>query len=222
ITRTHESYEQVRRVWNGMIDKHPMLIARCRGEADVITCIQFARSHNLPLAVRGGGHNVAGFATCDDGLVIDLSPMKGISVDAAQRTGRAQPGLTWGEFDSETQAFGLATTGGVISTTGIAGFTLGGGIGWLMRHYGLACDNLRSVRIVTADGRLLNANAEENADLLWGVRGGGGNFGVVTEFTYTLHPVTQVIGGIVLHPAARAKELLEFYRDYSATAPDEL
>lgn len=222
ITRADDSYEQARRVWNGVIDKHPLLIARCRGEADVIASIQFARSHNLPLAVRSGGHSVAGFATCDDGLVIDLSPMKGITVDAGQRTARAQPGLTWGEYDREAQAFGLATTGGLISTTGIAGFTLGGGIGWLMRQYGLACDNLRSVRIVTADGSLSCADADENADLFWGLRGGGGNFGVVTEFSYALHPVTQVIGGMVLHPAAHSRELLEFYRDYTVTAPDEL
>ena len=215
-------YEQVRKVWNGMIDKRPALIARCAGAADVVACIQFVRSYDLPLAVRGGGHSIAGFSSCDGGLVIDLSLMKGIAVEPIRRTARAQPGLTWGEFDRETQAFGLATTGGLISTTGIAGFTLGGGIGWLMRQYGLACDNLLSARMVTADGRLLNASEQENAELYWGVRGGGGNFGVVTSFEYQLYPVNHVIGGMVLHPASRAREVLQFYRDYVATIPDEL
>jgi FAD/FMN-containing dehydrogenase len=215
-------YDAARRVWNGSIDKYPVLIVRCAGDADIIRAVQFARSYNLPLAVRGGGHHIAGHAVCDDGLVVDLSRLKGIHVEPDRRIVHAQPGLTWGEFDRETQAFGLATTGGLISTTGLAGLTLGGGIGWLMRKHGLTCDNLLSVEVVTADGRLLTANANENTDLFWGVRGGGGNLGVVTLFEYQLHPVSQVIGGMILHPSSKAKELLHFYREYVATAPDEL
>ena len=217
-----DGYDVARRVWNGMIDKRPALIARCAGAVDVITAVQFARSHDLQVAVRGGGHNVAGHAVCDDGLVIDLSPMKGIRVDPMARTARAQAGVTWGEFDRETATFGLATTGGLISTTGIAGLTLGGGIGWLMRKYGLACDNLLSVDIITADGQPLTASATENEDLFWGVRGGGGNFGIVTSFEYRLHRVTTVLGGMVFYPAAQARDVLRFFRAYTAAAPDEL
>jgi FAD/FMN-containing dehydrogenase len=182
-------YETARHVWNGMIDKHPALIARCTGVADVIAAIQFARTHHLLVAVCGGGHNVAGNAVCDGGLVIDLSMMKGIRVDPAARTVRAEGGVTWGDLDHETQAIGLATTGGLISTTGIAGFTLGGGFGWLMRTHGLACDNLVAADVVTADGRFLQASAEEHPDLFCGLRGGGGNFGVITSFQYRLHHV---------------------------------
>src|SRR5437763_12084717 len=167
------AYDEARSVWNGMIDRRPAMIARCTGTSDVIAAIRFARSEGLTVAVRGGGHNVAGNATCDGGLVIDLSPMKGIRVDAAARTVRAQGGVTWAELDQETQAYGLATTGGLVTTTGIAGFTLGGGIGWMMRKYGLACDNLLSADVVTADGALVQASAVENEDLLWGLRGGG-------------------------------------------------
>src|ERR671920_620337 len=184
-----EGYEEARTVWNAMIDKGPALIARCAGAADVIHSINFARSNEFLVAVRGGGHDVAGTAVCDGGLVIDLSRMKGIRVDPTRRTARAEPGLSWGEFDQETQAFGLATTGGVVSTTGIAGLTLGGGIGWLMRAHGLTCDTLLSVALVTADGQLRTASAEENADLFWAVRGGGGNVGVVTSFEFRLHPL---------------------------------
>jgi hypothetical protein len=215
-------YETARKIWNGMIDRRPALIARCAGAADVIQCVQFARTHNLLVAIRGGGHNVAGHAVCDGGLMIDLSRMKGLRVDPVHRTARAEPGLTWGEFDRETQAFGLATPGGFVSTTGIAGLTLGGGWGWLARSYGLSSDNLRSVDLVTADGRFLTASATEHADLFWGVRGGGGNFGVVTSFEYQLHPVGPVLGGVVIHPFARAKAVLQFHREFTSTAPDAL
>jgi FAD/FMN-containing dehydrogenase len=215
-------YDTARRVWNGMIDRRPALIARCTGVADVLRSVAFAREQDLLVAVRGGGHNAAGLAVCDGGLVIDLSPMKGIRVDPARRTVQAQAGVTWGEFDRETQAFALATTGGAISTTGIAGLTLGGGLGWLMRRFGMACDNLLAADVVTADGRLLTASAEDNADLFWGLRGGGGNFGIVTSFTYRLHPVGPVLGGMLVHPAPRARDVLRFYRDFTREAPDEL
>ena len=215
-------YEQARRVWNGMIDRRPALIARCLDPDDVARAIRFAVKNDLPIAVRGGGHNVAGFGTCDGGLVIDLSPMDRITVDVAARTARAQGGLRWGAFDRATQAHGLATTGGLVSTTGIGGFTLGGGIGWLMRKHGLALDNLLSVEMVTAAGERVKASERENADLFWGVRGGGGNFGVVTEFTYRLHPVGPAIfGGVVLYPRERAQDLLHVYRDWVKTLPDE-
>jgi FAD/FMN-containing dehydrogenase len=218
-----DGYDSARRVWNGMIDRKPALIVRCAGVADVINAVNFARTHNLLLSVRGGGHNVTGNAVCEGGIMIDLSPMKGIRVDPVRRTARAQAGLTWSEFDHETQAFGLATTGGQVSSTGIAGLTLGGGVGWLMRTCGLAVDNLLSVDIVTADGRLLTASATGNEDLFWGVRGGGGNFGIVTSFEYRLHPIGPlVLGGMLLYPAAQAKELLHFYREFMAGAPNEL
>jgi FAD/FMN-containing dehydrogenase len=196
-----------------MIDRRPDLIARCAGAADVIAAVTFARTHGLVVSVRGGGHNVTGNAVCDRGLMIDLSPMKGIRVDPTRRTVRAEAGLTWGEFDRETQAFGLATTGGQISSTGIAGLTLGGGLGWLHRAFGLVVDNLLSVDIVTADGRLLIASATENADLFWALRGGGGNFGIVTSFQYRLHSLGPlVMSGMALYPVARAREVLRFYR----------
>ncbi|HEY7027045.1 MAG TPA: FAD-binding oxidoreductase, partial [Gemmatimonadales bacterium] len=216
-------YDTARAIWNGAIDRHPGLIARCTGAADVRAAVRFARERDLLVAVRGGGHNVAGSAVCDAGLVIDLSPMKGLRVDPAKRTAQAQPGLLWGEFDRETQSFGLAATGGIITHTGIAGLTLGGGLGWLMRRCGLAADNVLSADVVTADGNFLRASAEENADLFWGLRGGGGNFGVVTSFEYRLHPVgPTVLAGVMLHPAAKAGEVLRFYRDFIETAPDEL
>jgi FAD/FMN-containing dehydrogenase len=204
-----------------MIDRSPALIARCAGAADVVNAVNLARDLNLLVAVRGGGHSAAGNGVCDRGLVIDLSPMKGIRVDPARRTARAEPGVTWGEFDRETQAFGLATTGGIVSTTGIAGLTLGGGIGWLMRTHGLTCDNLLSVDIVTADGHLQTASAEENADLFWAVRGGGGNFGVVTSFEYQLHPVGPlVLAGLLVWPRPMARDVLRLYRDFTRTAPE--
>ena len=215
-------YEDARKVWNGMIDKRPGLIARCRGVADVIDAVSFARANDLLVAVRGGGHNVAGHAVCDGGILIDLSPMKGIRVDPAGRSVRAEAGVTWGEFDRETQAFGLAATGGVVSTTGIAGLTLGGGFGWLMRKFGLSCDSLVSVDMVTADGRFLRAGEDENPDLFWGVRGGGGNFGIITSFEYRLQPLGPVLAGRVIYPMAQAKDVLRFYREYTSTAPDEL
>lgn len=217
------SYEDARRVWNGMIDKQPALIVRCADERDVVETVRFAHDNDVLLAVRGGGHNVAGFGTCDGGVVLDLSPMKAIRVDSARRTAHAQPGLTWGEFDAATQAHGLATTGGLVTTTGIAGFTLGGGIGWLMRKYGLALDNLASVELVTAAGEHLRASVEENPDLFWGVRGGGGNFGVVTSFEYQLHAVgPEVFGGAIFYSLDRARQLLEFYREWAPALPDDM
>jgi hypothetical protein len=215
-------YDSTRAIHNGMIDRRPALIVRCAGVADVITAVNFARSNNLIVAVRGGGHGVPGFAVCDSGLMIDLSRMKAVRVDPVGRTARAEGGCTWGDFDHETQAFGLATTGGIARPTGIAGLTLGGGHGYLMRTHGLACDNLLSVDVVTADGRLLTASATEHADLFWGVRGGGGNFGVVTAFEYRLHPISQMLGGLLIYPLARAKELFRLYRDFTRTAPDAL
>jgi FAD/FMN-containing dehydrogenase len=217
-----DGYEEARRVYNGMIDRRPALIAHCAGVADVIHCINFARAHQLLVAVRGGGHSVAGHAVCDGGLMMDLSPMKGMRVDPVRRTARAEAGLTWDEFDHETQAFGLATTGGQISTTGIAGLTLGGGWGYLARTYGLASDNLLSVDLVTANGQLLTASTTQHADLFWGLRGGGGNFGVVTSFEFQLHRVGPVLAGAVIHPFAKAKDVLTFYRELTCAAPDEL
>lgn len=215
-------YEDGRAVWNGMVDKRPALIVRCAGVSDVLRTLTFARERRLPVAVRGGGHNVAGHAVCDGGVVIDFSHMKSIRVDPQRRTARAEPGVTWGEFDRETQAFGLATTGGLVSTTGIAGLTLGGGVGWLVRKHGLACDNLISADVITADGTFWTASAEQNADLFWALRGGGGNLGVVTSLKYRLHPVGPVVGGMLLHPIDDAKQVLAFYRDFAPTAPDDL
>jgi FAD/FMN-containing dehydrogenase len=222
ITADDAGYDEARSVWNGMIDRHPAMIARCTGTHDVIAAVGFARSEGLTVAVRGGAHNVAGNATCDGGLVIDLSPMKGVRVDPEARTVRAQAGLTWGELDQETQGFGLATTGGLVTTTGVAGYTLGGGIGWLMRKHGLACDNLISADVVTADGQTVRASETENPELLWGLRGGGGNFGVVTEFEFRLHPVSQVLGGLLAWPAEAAGDVLRFWRDWVTDTPDEL
>jgi FAD/FMN-containing dehydrogenase len=214
-------YDEARKVWNGMIDRRPALIVRCAGVADVIAAVRFARTRELLVSVRGGGHNITGNAVCEGGLMIDLSPMKSVRVDPVKRTARAEAGLTWGEYNRETQAFGLASTGGVVSTTGIAGLTLGGGLGWLMGKHGLSCDNLLSADLVTADGQFLTASADQHADLFWGLRGGGGNFGVVTSFEYRLHPVGPVLAGMVLHPMAKAREVLRFYRDYARTCPEE-
>ncbi len=222
ILNDDKRYDEARRVWNGLIDKCPASIVQCADQTDVVHAVNFARNNNLLVAVRGGGHNVAGFGTCDDCMVIDLSPMKRIEVHASEHTARAQAGLTWGEFDKSTQAHGLATTGGLVSTTGIAGFTLGGGIGWLMRKHGLTIDNLLEAELITADGRRVIASAKENPDLFWGVRGGGGNFGIVTTFTYRLHPVgPNVYGGAIFHQAANALQLLRFYREWVRTLPDE-
>ncbi len=223
IQQSDQRYDEARKVWNGMFDRRPALIARCAGTADVISAVNFARDRGLRAAVRGGGHSFPGHSVCDGGLVIDLSPMQGIRVDPAARTARAQAGVKWIAFDYETQAFGLATTGGTASDTGIAGLTLGGGLGWLSSKYGLTVDNLISADVVTADGRFLTASATENQDLFWGLRGGGGNFGVVTSFEYRLHPVgPTILGGMVLYPLAKAKEVLRFYREFSKSAPDEL
>lgn len=218
----HEAYDEARRVFNGLIDRRPAMIVRCAGVADVIAAVDFAREAALPIAVRGGGHSVLGSAVCDDGLVIDLSPMASVWVDPRQRVARAEGGATWGDFDHETQAFGLATTGGIVPSTGIAGLTLGGGIGYLNRKHGLACDNLLSADVVTAEGRLVTASADEHPELFWGLRGGGGNFGVVTSFAYRLHPVGPVLGGELVYPLERAGDVLRFYRDWSSTAPDEV
>ncbi|MCC6457476.1 MAG: FAD-binding oxidoreductase [Caldilineaceae bacterium] len=206
-----------------MIDRYPLLIARCTCAEDVITSVNFARTHQLLVAVRGGGHQVAGHATCDNGLVIDLSPMKEIEIDPEARTARVGPGNTWGDLDRATQTYGLATPGGAVSDTGIAGLTLGGGFGWLRNKYGLACDNLLSVEIVTAGGRHLRASETENPELFWGIRGGGGNFGVVTSFEYKLYQVgPEMIFCFAFHHGEKATEALRFFRDYTATAPDEV
>jgi FAD/FMN-containing dehydrogenase len=215
-------YDQARRLWNGKIDKYPALIARCHTAEDVVTAVTFARHHNLALAVRGGAHNSNGFATINNGLVIDLSPMKGITVDPAARTARAEPGLTFGELSRATQAYGLATTTGICSGTGISGATLGGGTGWLMGKHGLAIDNVLAFELVTADGQQLKASATENPDLFWALRGGGGNFGIVTAIEYQLHPLGQILAGMIIHPMANAKKVLRFYRDFSSAAPDDI
>jgi FAD/FMN-containing dehydrogenase len=222
ITPESPAYDNARRVWNGMIDKRPAAIVRCAGVADVVATVQFAAENDILLAIRGGGHNVAGLATCDDGIVIDLTRMNGAHVDPLRRTVRAQAGMCWGDFDRETQLFGLAATGGLVSTTGIAGLTLGGGFGWLMGRCGLACDNVLSAQIVTADGKVLTASAIEHPDLYWALRGGGGNFGVVVSFEYQLYPITTVLSGLILHPLECAEEAIRFFRDFIMSAPDEL
>jgi FAD/FMN-containing dehydrogenase len=216
-------YDEARTVYNGMIDKRPALIVRPAGAADVIDAVNLAREKNLLLAVRCGGHSIAGKGVCDDGVLIDLSSLKGVHVDPESRTARANAGVLWGEFDRETQLFGLATPGGRVTTTGVGGFTLGGGYGWLSPKYGLACDNLISADVVTADGKLVTVSESENADLFWGVRGGSGNFGVVTSYKFRLHPLGPVVlAGLVLHPIDEAKDLIRTYRDYVETAPEEL
>jgi FAD/FMN-containing dehydrogenase len=223
LTPESSQYEDSRKIWNAMIDRKPAVIARCTGPADVCAAVRFASNQDIYPAIRAGGHNVAGLAMIDDGLVIDLTRMKGIFVDPATRTATAQMGLTWGEFDRETQLYGLATTGGLISATGIAGLTLGGGVGWLMSRCGLVCDNTLSYDIVLATGELIRANASEHADLFWALKGGGGNFGVVTSTTYKMYPISTVISGMLLHPLAHARKVLEFYRDFvTAGLPDEL
>jgi hypothetical protein len=223
IQPNDEGYDDARKVWNAMIDKRPALIARCSGTADVITAVNFAREQGLLLSVRGGGHNIAGTALCDDGLTIDLSGMKGFHVDLKTRTVRAQPGCRLGDLDRETQVFGLVVPAGIVTDTGIAGLTLGGGFGWLTRRYGYTCDNLLSADVVTADGSFLTASKKENSDLFWGLRGGGGNFGIVTSFEYQAYPLgPQVTAGIVIHPMEKASEVVGFFREFSAGAPEEL
>ena len=222
ITPSDEAYERGRRVWNGMIDRPAAGVLRCTSANDVRAGLSLARAAGLRVSVRGGGHNVAGNAVCDGGLMIDLSAMKDIHVNSAAREVIAGPGVLWGEFDAATQAHGLATTGGQVSHTGIAGLTLGGGLGYLMGKHGAACDNLLSVQIVTADGAVLEASEEENPDLFWAVRGAGANFGVVTSLRYRLHPVGQMYGGLILHPRERAPELIAFHREFLKGTPDEL
>ena len=218
-------YDDARAVWNGMVDRHPALIVQCAGVADVVASVNFARQHDLLVAVRGGGHNAAGNAVCDGGLVIDLSRMKGVRVDPLARTVRAEGGVTIGELDHESQAFGLAVPMGVVTETGIAGLTLAGGVGWLRRKYGLSCDNLISTDVVTANGELVTASSENNADLLWALQGGGGNFGVVTSFEFRAHPVgPDVFLAFVIHPGTGtdAQAALQFYREWSQAASDEI
>ena len=223
IAPDDEGYDAARAIWNGAIDRRPACIARCTGVADVVGAVRFARERELLVAVRSGGHGVGGHALCDDGLVIDLSPMKGIRVDPAARIARAEAGVLWGELDRETQLHALATVGGIVTHTGIAGLTLGGGIGWLMRKHGATVDNLLSVDLVTAEGGLVTASADEHPDLFWGIRGGGGNFGVVTSLEYRLHPVGPIVlAGPIFHPLEDAREVLAFYREFIAAAPDEL
>jgi FAD/FMN-containing dehydrogenase len=222
IRSDNPDYDAARQVWNGMIDRRPAAIARCRTTDDVVAAVNFAREHGLPIAVRGGGHNAAGLGTIDDGLVIDLSEMNQVSVDPERRIARAGGGATWGDFDAATQAHGLATTGGAISMTGIGGLTLGGGLGYLMRSFGLACDNLIGAEVVLADGSIVRASETERPELLWGLRGGGGNFGVVTEFVYRLHPLEGMYAGLLLYPRERAIEAARRYREQTASSPDEL
>src|ERR687895_1022387 len=217
------TYEQHRRIWNGSIDRYPALIARCAGVADVIASVRFARKQGLLVAVRGGGHSFPGLSVCDGGLVIDLSLMKGIRVDPEAHTVRAQAGVLLGELDRETQAFGLAVPSGIVTHTGLSGLALGGGINWLMRKYGLTIDQLLSVDLVTAEGELVKASETENPDLFWGVRGGGGNFGIVTDFEFRLNPVgPTVLAGPIFWPIEEAPNVLRFYREWIAEAPDEL
>ncbi len=223
LTPASDGYDEARALWNAMIDRHPSLIARCAGPADVATAVRFAREHGLLVAVRGGGHNIAGNATCDGGLVIDLSAMRSVRIDAKQRTARVEAGCTLADVDHETQAISLATPLGINSTTGIAGLTLGGGFGWLSRRYGLTVDNLLSAVVVTAAGEHVTADATRNPDLFWGIRGGGGNFGVVTSFEFQLHPVgPTVLSGLIVHPFEDAKNVLHEFRSFTASAPDDL
>jgi len=216
-----EAYDEARKVYNAMIDRRPAVVVRCANVDDIAAAVNFARESGLDLAVRGGSHSVPGFGTCDDGVVIDLSGMRRVTVDAAKRTARAEGGATWGDFNDATHAHGLATTGGIISTTGVGGLTLGGGIGYLARGFGLSCDNLTSADVVTADGRSVVASEDENADLFWALRGGGGNFGVVTSFEFRLHPVETIYGGPMFFEVEDAATVLRFYREFIADAPEE-
>jgi FAD/FMN-containing dehydrogenase len=221
--RSDPEYDQARSIWNAMVDKHPGAIARCSGVADVMHAIQVARDEGLVVSVRSGGHNIAGNALCDDGLTIDLSRMKSVRIDPDARLAYVEPGATLGDMDHEAQAFGLATPLGINSTTGIAGLTLGGGFGWLTRKHGLTVDNLVAAEVVTAVGQRLRASPDENPNLFWALRGGGGNFGIVTQFVFLLHPVgPEVLGGLIVYPFEQAKSVLTRYREYAETVPDEL
>jgi FAD/FMN-containing dehydrogenase len=222
VADSDEGYDVARRVWNAMIDLRPYLIVRPRNASDVAAAVNFARDERLPLAIRGGAHSVAGMGTCDGGVVIDFSSMKNVVVDAEKRTARAGPGAKWTDFDKATQAHGLATTGGTVGDTGIAGLTLGGGFGWLEGTCGMAVDNLLAADVVLADGRLVRASGDENSDLFWALRGGGGNFGVVTAFEYRLHAISQIVGGMVVHPYSAARDVLKFYGTFLEGAPDPL
>jgi FAD/FMN-containing dehydrogenase len=223
IGATDADYDVHRKIWNGSFDRRPAAIVRCAGVADVMAAVKFARQSGLPVTVRSGGHSFPGFSVADDALMIDLSPMKGVRVDPEQRTARVQAGVLLGELDRETQAFGLAVPSGIVTHTGVAGLTLGGGIGWIMRKHGLSVDQLLSVDLVTADGQFVRASADENTDLFWGVRGGGGNFGIVTEFEFRCVPLgTQVLAGPIIWPMTKSGDVLRFYRDWVAEAPDEL
>ena len=223
IVPGHRDYDDARAVWNGTVDRRPRVIARCRGTADVAAAVRFARDRDLDIAVRGGGHNVAGTAVCDGGIVIDLSAMRAVSVDPVERTALVQGGALWGDVDHEAQAHGLATTGGIVSHTGVAGVSLGGGLGWLMRKHGLTVDNLVEAEVVTAEGEIVGASAGDHPDLFWALRGGGGNFGVVSSFRFALHPVgPTVVAGPVFWPAEDTTDVLRFYREFVAAAPDEL
>jgi len=218
-----DDYEESRKIWNGMIDRKPALIVRCQGVSDVIDCVNFARENEILTSVKGGGHNIAGNAVCEGGLMIDLSMMKSVRVDPDNFLAHAEPGVSLGELDHETQAFGLAAPAGIVTTTGIAGLTLGGGFGWTSRKFGLTCDNLLSVQIVTAEGKLIKASENENPDLFWGVRGGGGNFGIVTSFEYKLFPHGPIVtAGLRFHSFEKARDVLSFYSDYSKEVPDEV
>ncbi len=221
VTPDDTDYDAARAVWNGSIDARPALIARCRTTDEIVAAVNLTRTAGVPLAVRGGGHSIAGLSTCDDGVVIDLSHMRRVEVDTDKRVATVEPGATWADFDTATAAEGLATTGGLISSTGVAGLTLGGGIGWLQRKYGLSCDNLAGADVVTADGDVVRVSETERPDLLWGLRGGGGNFGIVSSFEFALHPVGTVLGGLLLFPIARGNEVLTMFRDWAAGAPDE-
>jgi FAD/FMN-containing dehydrogenase len=215
-------YNSARQIWNASIDKYPGLIARCSGAADIVSAVRFARDNDLPVSVRGGGHNVAGRALCNDGVVIDLSAMKAVIVDPQSNTVCVQGGATLADVDRETHAYGLAVPTGTVSRTGIAGLTLGGGFGWLVRKYGLTCDNLLSCEVVTAEGKLVTASETTNPDLFWGLRGGGGNFGIVASFLFKAHPVSTVLSGLILYPRDQAGAVLRHYRAFMTTAPEEL
>src|SRR3954451_8665781 len=223
IRPTDADYDEARALWNGSHDKRPALIIRCAGTADVVKAVEFVSSQHLEFAVRGGGHSIAGFSSIDDGVVIDVSAMNTVSVNPATRRAIAQGGATWADVDHETQAFGLAVTGGLVSSTGVGGFTLGGGIGWLVRKHGLACDNLVAADVVTSDGELVHASTDENAELLWALRGGGGNFGIVTSLEFELHPVgPTVTAGLVFFPGDAARDVLRGWRDLTRSMPREL
>ena len=221
ITPEDERYNATRAVWNGTVDARPALIAQCHATKDIVAAVNLARAAGSSLSVRAGGHSVAGFSMCDGGVVIDLSLMRAVTVDTDAGTATVEPGATWADFDAATAAHGLASTGGLISTTGVAGLTLGGGIGWLQRKYGLSCDNLIGAEVVTASGEVVQASATEHPELLWGLRGGGGNFGVVAKFVFALHPMSMIIGGLMLFPLDRGKQVLRAFRDWAADVPDE-